>query len=154
MYVLCGRKGKGARGNSFVSANYSYAYVHTASLSKNRSVAPQSHQNIFRGEIFQQLSQTISCVVHPKRKSILNFENPLFLFPSDHIVLLLRMTWTWLGSLCYASRLFPPCLVHRATIHGGISSSSSAHLFALLHRMVQCETCVFLHYPWVDCWPE
>ena len=46
MYVLCGRKEKGARGNSFVSANYSYAYVHTASLSKNRSVAPQNHQNI------------------------------------------------------------------------------------------------------------
>ena len=52
MYVLCGRKEKGARGNIFVSAKYSYAYVHMASLSKNRSVAPQNHQNISEAKYF------------------------------------------------------------------------------------------------------
>ena len=40
------KKGKGRKCNSFLSAKYSYAYAHSASLSENRSVAPQNHQNI------------------------------------------------------------------------------------------------------------
>ena len=52
MYVLCGRKEEGARVNSFLSAKYLYAYVHTASLSKNRSGAFQNHQNISEAKYF------------------------------------------------------------------------------------------------------
>ena len=73
MYVLCGRKEKGARGNSFVSANYSYAYVHTASLSKNRSVAPQNHQKISEAKYFGNSRDQFRVLF------ILNFENPLVL---------------------------------------------------------------------------
>ena len=54
LYVLCGIKEEGARGNSFLSAKYSCAYVHTASRSENRSVAPQNHQNISEAKYFSK----------------------------------------------------------------------------------------------------
>ena len=78
MYVLCGRKEDGARGNSFLSAKYSYAYVHTASLSKTRSVAPQNHQTISEAKHFSNSCEQFRVLFILKKTSILNFENPLF----------------------------------------------------------------------------
>jgi len=37
-------------------------------------LVPPKH---LRGEIFRYLSRIISCVVHPQKSSVLNFENPL-----------------------------------------------------------------------------
>ena len=46
MYELLGRKEEGACVKNFLSAKNSYAHVPMSSLSENRSVAPQNHQNI------------------------------------------------------------------------------------------------------------
>ena len=63
--------------NSFLSAKYSYAYVHTASLSSNRSVAPQNHQNISEAKYFGNPREQFRVLFILKKSSILNFENPL-----------------------------------------------------------------------------
>ena len=76
--VLCERKEVGARVNSFLSAKYSYAYVHTASLSSNRSVAPQNHQNVSKAKYFGNSREQFRVLFILEKKSILNFENPLF----------------------------------------------------------------------------
>ena len=72
MYVHITWKGNSARGNSFVSANYSYAYVHTASLSKNRSsVAPQNHQNISEAKYFSNSRKQFRVLFILKKHSII-----------------------------------------------------------------------------------
>ena len=60
MYVLCGRKEEGARGNSFLSAKYSYAYVHTASL-KIVVLLPRTTKTFPRRNISATLAINFVC---------------------------------------------------------------------------------------------
>ena len=77
MCVLRGRKEWGARVNSFFECHV-FIHIRAYGLSSNRSVAPQNHQNISKAKYFGNSREQFR-VLFILKKSILNFENPLFI---------------------------------------------------------------------------
>ena len=78
MYVLRGRKREQGVKALWVRTVHTHTCIHTASLSKNRSVAPQNHQNISDVKYFSNARKQFRVLFILKKNSILNFENPLF----------------------------------------------------------------------------
>ena len=64
---VCERK-QCARGHSFLTAKYSYAYVHTPSLSENRNGASQNNQNISEVKCLDTSREQFRVFVHPQKK--------------------------------------------------------------------------------------
>ena len=73
------RKEEGARGHIFLTAKYSYAYVHIRHLSENRSGHPQYYQNISEAKYIGTSREQFHVLFILKKSFILNFENPLLI---------------------------------------------------------------------------
>ena len=71
---------KSARGGTvFLTAKYSYAYVHTASVSENRNGASQNNQNISEAKYFVTSREQFRALVHPQKKLHPQFrESPVY----------------------------------------------------------------------------
>jgi len=82
LYV-CERKNEWARGHSFLTAKYSYAYVHKASLSEIVIVLHRTTKTFPRRNISVPLANNVVYWFILRKSSILNFENPLFIIKNE-----------------------------------------------------------------------
>ena len=67
LYV-CERKEDGVRRHSLLTAKYSYAYVHTPSLSENRNGASQNNQNISEVKCLDTSREQFRVFVYTQKK--------------------------------------------------------------------------------------
>ena len=89
---VCERK-QCARGHSFLTAKYSYAYAHTPSLSENRNRGSQNNKIFLRWNVWTSREQ-FRVFVHPQKKLRPHFRESVF-YGVQNRVASNQNRWLW-----------------------------------------------------------